>query len=393
MDERPLVVGAGAAGLAVAAMLARRGIRADVLDRADSVGAAWSGRYDSLRLHTARRLSGLPGLAIPRRYGPWVARDDLVEYLAAYAAHHGIVPELGVEVLRVDRHGDRWSVATSGAPRRASQVVVATSLSSVPHLPGWAAAAVGSRLPLAHSVSYRNAEPYTGRRVLVVGAGNSGSEIAVDLAAAGVEVWLSVRRPPDILRRDLHGVPSQVFGIALRRVPEQVMNPLGRALRRLTVPDLRPYGLPAPTGRVFTEQQRTQTIPILDHGFVEAVQSGRVRVLPAVRALGAETVEFADGSIRQPDAVICATGYRPGLEPLVGHLGVLDGRGRPRAHAAATVPGAPGLYFAGIGVALSGQLREVGLEARRIAAAIAAGAVRSPTSGRAAGAETVSAAR
>lgn len=388
MRERPLIVGAGAAGLAVAAMLARRGIRADVLERAGSVGSAWSARYDSLRLHTARRLSGLPGLVIPERYGPWVARDDVVDYLTAYAAHHGIVPEFGVEVHRIDRvdrvdgaggrNGGRWSIRTSDGRRPASEVILATSFSNVAQLPEWAASRTGSGVPLVHSVSYRNPGPYLGRRVLVVGAGNSGSEIAVDLAAAGVEVWLSVHRPPDILRRDLHGVSSQVFGIALRRMPELVMNPLGRALRRLTVPDLGPYGLPAPTGPVFSEQRRTQTVPILDHGFVDAVRDGRIRVVPAVRALGAGphagigTVEFADGSSRRPDAVICATGYRPGLEPLVGHLGVLDERGRPRAHGASTVPGAPGLYFAGIEVVLSGQLRELGIQARQVAAAIAA---------------------
>jgi hypothetical protein len=205
-----------------------------------------------------------------------------------------------------------------------------------------------------------------------VGAGNSAAEIAVDLARAGARVDLSVRTPPNIVRRDTLGVlPSQLLGIAMKHVPEAVLNPLTAVLRKATVPDLSDYGLPTPAGDGFTQFLRTQTVPILDHGFVDAVRARRIRVVAPVESLDADTVRLADGSTLTPDAVLAATGYRTGLEPLVGHLGVLDERGLPRVHGARTLPDLPGLYFVGISVELSGLLREIGREAQAVGRAVA----------------------
>ncbi len=372
MTGQPLVVGAGAAGLAVAATLQRGGIPCTVVDRADVVGSAWAGRYDSLHLHTIRWLSGLPGAPIPREYGRWVARDDVVRYLHDYADRAGVRPELGVGVTRIDRdpEGDGWVVHTSIGDRRAPVVVLATSYSSQPYLPDWAGA---TTLPVIHSSAYANPAPYTGGRVLVVGAGNSAAEIAVDLVTAGVAVTLSVRTPPNIVRRDTLGVPSQLLGIALRRVPERVMNPIADVLRRLSVPDLSSYGLPAPPGDGFSQFLRTRTVPILDHGFVAAVRAGGIRVVAPVEAIEPDgSVRLADGTSLEVDAVVAATGFRPGLEGVVGHLGVLDEGGVPLVHGARTLPQAPDLYFAGIEILLAGLLREIGIEAKAIGAAIGA---------------------
>jgi putative flavoprotein involved in K+ transport len=367
----PVIVGAGAAGLAVAATLRQRGVPCTVLERAQTIGSAWSGRYDSLHLHTIRWLSGLPGEPIPRAFGRWVARDDMVRYLTDYANRFDVSPELGVEVTRVDPADDGWVLQTSTGSRSASAVVLATSYSNVPLVPPWPGAD-GFKPPLTHSTEYRNAYPYAGQRVLVVGAGNSAAEIAVDLVAAGAQVDLSVRTPPNIVRRDTFGVPSQLLGIALRRVPEPVMNRVARLLRRVSVPDLSAHGLPAPSGDGFSQFLRTRTVPILDHGFVREVRAGRVTVVGTVDHLDGSEVILVDGSVLRPDAVICATGFRPGLEPLVGHLDVLDDRGAPLVHGARTLPQAPGLYFAAITILLSGLLREIGLEARSIGDALAA---------------------
>lgn len=370
MTERPLIVGAGAAGLAVAATLKEHGVDSDVLERADTIGSSWAGRYDSLQLHTIRWLSGLPGMPIPRTYGSWVARDDVVRYLRDYASANGVRPEFGVEVTRVDRDDDGWVVETSAGSRHTSNVVMATSFTRQPYLPDWAADPDG-KPPLLHSSQYRNPDAYRGQDVLVVGAGNSASEIAVDLARAGVAVSMSVRTPPNIVRRDTLGVPSQLLGIALRRVPERVMNPVTRGLRRVSVPDLSAHGLPAPAGDGFTQFLRTKTVPILDHGFVQEVKAGRIRIVAAVQSRADGTIQLSDGTSITPDSVIAATGYRPGLEPIVGHLGVLDDRGTPRVHGARTLPSAPGLYFAGIEVLLAGLLREIGIEAKAIGESIA----------------------
>jgi putative flavoprotein involved in K+ transport len=166
-------------------------------------------------------------------------------------------------------------------------------------------------------------------------------------------------------------VPSQVIGVALSRLPESVLNPVLGLLRRATVPDLRAFGLPAPSRNGYSQFLRSQTLPILDHGFVAAVREHRIAVVPAVTGFAAGRVRLADGQTVAPDDVIAATGYRPALQGMVGHLGVLDERGLPRTRGARTVPGCDGLYFVGISVQLSGLLREIGREARAVAEALA----------------------
>ena len=372
-DEPVVVVGAGAAGLATAAALKEAGRRVVLLERAGTVGAAWAGRYDSLHLHTVRWLSGLPGLSIPRGYGKWVARDDLVRYLATYAVRYGLEPETGVTVTRVDRAGtgdEGWVVRTDRGDRTPGRVVMATGYSHTPRRPTWPGV---DTFPgdLRHSADYREPSAYAGRSVLVVGAGNSATEIALDLLSVGADVSLSVRTPPNIVPRDTLGVPSQVFGIAMKKVPERFLDPLSATLRRISVPDLTERGLPR-SRDPYSTFRRTGTVPILDTGIVAAIRSGRVRVVAETVSVDGPTVHLADGSTITPDAVVAATGFTTGLEPVVGHLDVLDGRGVPLVHGAEDLPSARGLHFVGIQAELSGLLREIGLEARRVGTALAA---------------------
>lgn len=371
MTDPAVIIGAGPAGLAVAATLRQLAVPFVVLERSDSVGAAWHGRYDSLHLHTIRWLSGLPGVSIPRRFGRWVARDDLIDYLAAYADRFGIRPDFGAEATRVERDASGWRVHTTSGIWAGSAVVVATGYTRTPYLPDWPGrdSFTGT---LMHSADYREPSPYVGRQVLVVGAGNSAAEIALELADVGCQVDMSVRTPPNIVRRDTLGVPSQLIGIALKRAPERVMNPMSAALRRFTVPDLTEFGLPSPPGDGFTQFLRTRTVPILDHGFVSAVRSRRIRIVPPIERFDGAAVHLRGGTTVRPDAVVTASGFRPNLEPLVGHLGVLDERGVPRAGGVQTVPHAPRLHFVGIDVTLSGLLRDIGLDARAVGQALAA---------------------
>jgi putative flavoprotein involved in K+ transport len=363
-----VVVGAGPAGLASAAMLQRAGEEVVVLERGE-VAAAWRTRYDRLHLHTVRWLSGLPGYRIPRSFGKWPSRDLVVEYLDRYATHGGLDVRTGVEANRIDRENAAWVVATSAGEFAAARVVVATGNNNVAYVPDWLGS-FGGRV--VHSSEYRNPASYVGRRVLVVGGGNSGAEIAVDLADGGaVEVLLSVRTPPAIVRRDTLGFPSQVLGIASMHLPVPIVDRIAAGMRRLAFPGLEPFGLPAPP-RPFTEFRRRQVIPIVDVGLVDAVRSGRVRVVPAVEGLDGDAAVLADGARPTVDDVIAATGFRPGLDPLVGHLGVLDNRGRPLVHAAEQHPAAPGLHFVGYRVTLGGTFRLVGIEASRLARAVAA---------------------
>jgi cation diffusion facilitator CzcD-associated flavoprotein CzcO len=365
-----VVVGAGPAGLGAAARLQGAGTKVLVIDRSESVGSAWRTRYDSFRLHTIRWLSGLPGMAIPRTSGPWVARDDFVAYLERYARRFNIRPQFGIELqgLRAD-DGDGWVLLTSEGSMRAQRVVLATGACTEPRIPNWPGRDT-FKPPLIHSSQYRNPGAYRGKRVLVVGAGNSASEIAAELAGArDVTVELAVRTPPTILRRDTHGVPTQPVGIALRYAPAAIVNPLGAALRRITIPDLSEYGLPRPKAP-YSQFQRTGTVPVLDHGFVAAVRSGAITIRTAVTALDGREVIHADGLRSSPDAVVAASGYGSGLHPILGPLGLLDARDLPTIGSRGG-PAAVGLYTVGISIPISGLLREIAIDVRRLVRAIA----------------------
>lgn len=367
-----LVIGAGPAGLAVAASLRERGVPVVVLERADAVGASWRRHYERLHLHTTRRWSSLPGLPIPHRFGRWVARADVVNYLEMYAVHHRIDVRTGVQVKRVARAGyGRWVVETeSGESFTGSTVVVATGYNHTPVPPSWPGV---ESFPgeLVHASSYRNAEPYRGKDVLVVGAGNTGSEIAVDLTEGGASrVRLAIRTAPHIVRRSNLGWPAQGTGILVRHLPVPLVDRIAALVARVEVPDLSSYGLPRPTTGLYSRVKQG-SVPLQDVGLIAAVQAGLVEPVAAVESFDDDgAVVLADGSRFTPDVIVAATGYRRGLEPLVGDLDVLDARGLPRVHGPRTSRSAPGLYFTGYTNPISGMFRELRIDAERIAAAI-----------------------
>ncbi|MEV5154895.1 NAD(P)/FAD-dependent oxidoreductase [Streptomyces werraensis] len=374
--DRPVyVVGGGPGGLSVAYALRARGVRAVVLERSERVGDSWRRHYDRLHLHTTRRRSALPGLPMPRRFGRWPSRDDVVRYLEKYAEHHRLEIVTGVEVSRVERTADGtgWLLrATGGRELTGAAVVVATGFNHTPRVPDWPGrdAYTGE---LLHASQYRNAKPFAGRDVLVVGVGNTGAEIAVDLVEGGASrVRLAVRTPPHIVRRSTAGWPAQYSGILVRRLPVPLVDRIGRLQARVAVPDLSEHGLPRPQTGLYSRVLEG-AIPVQDVGLIDAVRKGSVEVVAAVKGFEAGEVLLADGERIAPDAVVAATGYERGLEGLVGGLGVLDERGRPVVRGARTPAGAPDLYFTGFTNPISGNLREMALDAQRIARSIARG--------------------
>jgi cation diffusion facilitator CzcD-associated flavoprotein CzcO len=370
MSERQIVVvGAGQSGLSAALSLKDVGLRPLVLERSDAIGAAWRGRYDRLKLNTWRGYSHLPGRPFPKGTPKFPSRDQVIEHLERHAAEDGIDFQLGTEVSRIDRDGDGWIVHTSTGDMATRQVVVATGYENVPHVPDWPGREE-FRGELIHASDYRNPEPHAGKRVLVVGPGCTGMEIAFDVAEGGAaKVWLAARTPPNImLREGPGGVPGDVLGVALLRAPVRFADGVARFGRRMDVGDLTEYGLPVPEEGVFSRMYRLGVAPaIIDKEIVEAIKDGRIEIVRGVDALAPDGAELADGTTVNPEAIICATGYRRGLEPLVGHLDVLDERGIPRAvgeHAPA-----PGLRFIGY-VPRPGALGYMAKEAKRAAKAI-----------------------
>jgi putative flavoprotein involved in K+ transport len=364
-----IVCGAGAAGLAAAAALQAVGVDAIVLERTDQVGASWRTRYDGLRLNTPGWMSTQPGYrASRRRYGEFPTRDAWVQYLEDYAAHHRIDVRFDTQVRRLEPVDGEWRVETDREDRRARFVVVATGFDHDPDLPDWPGRDDFTG-ELIHSSAYRNPEPYSGRDVLVVGPGTTGSEVAALLSRGGAgRVRVACRTPPNLTVRKIMGTSVNIHGLALERLPLRLADQIGWLSQRSLFGSLDRYGLPrSPIG--IATQSRRQQAPAYDSGFVSLLKAGQIEIVSAVEGFDGQDVLLADGTRIQPDAVIAATGYGRGLEPLLGHLGVLDEGGKPLVSGGNEHPSARGLFFNGYRSDLSGQLRLMRPDARAIARA------------------------
>ncbi|MEP6478130.1 MAG: NAD(P)/FAD-dependent oxidoreductase [Rhodoglobus sp.] len=368
-----VVIGAGPAGLAAAAELTRAGLGVVVLDKADRVGSSWSRHYDRLHLHTVRQLSSLPGTPIPRKYGAWVARDDLLTYLSDYAESHKLDVRLGVSASAVSRLGDGWQVSTDAGVVTAPVVVVATGYNHTARIPDWTGLdTFGGKV--IHSSEYRNPAALGARSVLVVGPGNSGAEIAADLAASGAAVQLAVRTTPNIVRRAVAGIPSQYLVLSISMLPLKARDVISSWVQKVSVGDLTKFGIPKAPRGIVTQMERDDVTPTIDVGLLAALRKGTVTVVPAVTGFTADSVLLADGSAVKPDAVVVATGFSRGLDELVGSLGVLAPKGRPVINADEQSPEHPGLYFIGYSNPLAGNLRQLKIDAGKIARRVARGA-------------------
>ena len=363
-----LVIGAGPAGLATSACLRREGVQHAVIDKDDRVAPAWHRHYARLHLHTVKRHSTLPFTAWGRDVAAYPSRAQVVEYFERYAREHDVRPQWGVDVQRVTRRADDLLVRTSAGERSVQAVVIATGYNRVPFVPTLPGADAFGGLA-AHSSAYRDPAPFAGKRTLVVGCGNSGAEIALDLAEHGVDVSMVVRGPVHVVPRDLLGRPSQATNIMLSRLPLALRDALVSATMRLAVGDLSKWGIVRPAMGLNAMIDTLGRVPMLDIGTIAMVKKGRIRVVPGVRSLAPGRAVFDDGREQQVDAIVFATGFRTGLHDLVeGFDMITDERGRPHRFGAET--GIAGLYFVGFRNPGTGALREIAIEARKVARAI-----------------------
>lgn len=357
-DAPVLIVGAGPAGLATAAMLQRNGIAAHILEAGSGVGNSWNHYYAALRLHTGRRISGLPGYPLPGGYPLFVPRAAFVHYLRAYARHFNLRITPHQRVIRATHDGDHWRVETADTIWEAPVLVAASGIYSKPYtppLPGLAD--YGGRL--LHSAAYHTAAPFAGLDVLVVGLGNSGAEIARDLATAARSVTVAVRSGITIVPRLTAGIPTSYLAVVLSHLPA----PWIAAIRRLTARRLQhtlgALGLPVGPADSF---------PVIGLELLDLIRAGQVQVAPGLAHCTTDGVCFTDGTCRPFDALILATGYRPALDYLAATIQPPD---QKKTRLQIRAAPAPNLYLVGFWYdSLLGTLYVIGRQAGAVAAAI-----------------------
>jgi indole-3-pyruvate monooxygenase len=315
----PIIVGAGPSGLAVAACLREQGVPFVVLEREDCIASLWQKRtYDRLRLHLPKQFCELPRMGFPDHYPEYPTRRQFIDYLEDYAAAFDIRPEFNTTVLsaRYDETSGLWRVRTAAAPGAPEMeyigrwLVIATGENAeriVPDIPGLE----GFAGDVAHVSDYKSGESYRGKRVLVVGCGNSGMEVSLDLSDHGA-------RPAMVVRDSVHVLPREVLGkstfelavLLMRWLPLWTVDKIMVLLAWLVLGDLAKLGLRRPAAGPLELKNTLGRTPVLDYGALERIRTGEINVVPAVTKFSKSHVELADGRVLNFDAVILATGYR-----------------------------------------------------------------------------------
>jgi putative flavoprotein involved in K+ transport len=346
-----VVIGAGQAGLSVGYHLARRRLPFLILESNDRIGDTWRNRWDSLRLFTPACYDGLDGWRFPAAGDTFPTKDQMADYLEAYAGRFRLPVRTGTRVERVSRSRGGYRVETSAGPLEAEHVVVAMASYQAPRIPAFAADLDPAIVQL-HSRDYRNPSVFRDGGVLVVGAGNSGAEIAMEAARAH-RTWIS--------GRDTGHVPFRVEGFVGRRV---LVHVVFRLLfhRVLTVK--------TPLGRKVRQKVLTMGGPLIRNRPAELAAAGIERV-PRLTGVRDGRPHLSDGRVLDVANVVWCTGFHNGLSWI--DLPVFDGQGEPR-HEHGFVPGEPGLYFVGLHFLYafsSAMIHGVGRDADRIAEGIA----------------------
>ncbi|HEY7134446.1 MAG TPA: NAD(P)/FAD-dependent oxidoreductase [Acidimicrobiia bacterium] len=345
-DFETVVVGGGQAGLAVGYELKRRGRSFVILDASPRVGDAWRRRWDSLVLFTTARYCGLPGLRVPARGGSYITKDQMADYLESYARHFELPVRTSTRVNRVSRVGDRFRVETDGTTFEADNVVVAMANFQQPKLPKFAAK-LDPRIVQLHSHDYKNPGQLVDGPTLVVGVGNSGADIALEIAETH-PTWLAGKESAVIPFRIETFVARNVLLRGVRFVGHHVLTlrtPIGRKVRPAFV---------------------TRATPLIRVKPKDLLDAGITRVARIVDVRDGLPVSD-DGQTIEVSNVVWCTGYRPGFSWI--DLPVMGDRQEPEQERG-IVTGQPGLYFVGLEFtygATSATITGVGRDARRVA--------------------------
>ena len=355
-----VIVGGGPGGLAVSQQLAASGISNVVLERGDHAGWMWSQVYDSLRLHTGKHLSSLPGMSFPAGTSLFPTRTEFAEYLGKYADKFQLPLRTGAEATGLRRENGGWTVETPTRLFHSRYVVVATGITSSPVVPNFKGLPSYTGTVL-HSREYRRPDQLMGHSILVVGTGNSAAEIASELANAGMEVAVSVRSGANVIPRSIAGIPTQYLGWSMSWLP----GPVQRRITRGTglIGNLLKRGLTGlPRKREFN---KCMDVPVIGNSILGHIEVGRVGVLSEVAEFSEQSVRLRDGTDWAGDTVILATGYRAAIGWMGCHdardeCGFADRRDRVRS------ANYPDLFFVGHNYDGRGGLYNIRVDARRI---------------------------
>ena len=369
LETQTVIVGASAAGLACAAHLKSRNLPYILLEKEAHVGQAWRNHYDRLRLHTHKGSSNLPFVPFPKQTPKYPSKSDVIEYLEHYAESLDLQPIFNQEVVKIYREGGQWVTATTTNRYVSTFLVLATgnankarkySKPGIESFPG----------KIIHSSEYKNGTDFKGKKVLVVGFGNSACEIAMDLTEHGAETSISVRSAVNVLPKEILGIPVLKIGIWQSLLPAKLADTLNKPVLALFVGDIEKYGLKKlPYGAIEQIREHHQ-VPLLDLGTMSLIKKGQLQVLPDVKSVDGNHVLFSNGISKDFDAIVTGIGYDHNIQKF---LDLPDERLEDMSLFIKEQRffGNQNLYFCGYYVSPTGMLREMNIESEIIAEDIA----------------------
>jgi hypothetical protein len=360
-----LVIGAGISGLACAASLQRQHIEYLIIEKSGQVATPWRNHYDRLHLHTSKRFSNLPykkfGSEIPRYPG----RQQVVEYLDGYLKEFNIQPLFNTEALSIKKEDDFWITETTNGFIRSGYLIMATGPYGKPkpiHFKGV------ETFPgkILHSCAYKTGKDFKGQRVLVVGFGNSACEIAIDLYEQGANPSMSVRSPVNVIPRDILGLPVLELSLFMNRLPPSVADTLSAPLINWLIGDLGKLGLKKMPYGPMEEIRRDGNVPVLDIGTIQHIREGHIKIYGDIDFIEGATIHFCDGEKEMFQTIVAAIGYDRNY-PVIADVDKTRFEDLKVSTEKQKSFGKDGLYFCGYWISPTGQIREIALDAKKIA--------------------------
>lgn len=351
-----IIIGAGPAGLATSQQLTIKNISHVVLEQGPELAYKWSNLYDSLTLHTGRKMSSLPGMPFPDAYPSFIHKNDFLEYLRNYSEKFNLPIKTNFEVSSANRKNDQWEITTANGVYLTDHLIVAAGILSNPHIPGFNGQErfIGK---IFHSHLYKNPQSYIGNRVLVIGLGNSCGEISAELANAGIEVFVSIRSGTLNLPREIFGIPIQYFSLCLRPLPRSIQKLISQLTGKFAELKRGRSIFPKP------KSTRCPDVPLIGFQLADAVRDGNVKLKGNIKEIIRDGVRFEDGSEEKIDEILLATGYNATVN-FMGNLISLDECGFAKRKNRVESTEQPNLYFVGHNYDTAGGLYNIKQDSR-----------------------------
>nr|GMD84633.1 probable indole-3-pyruvate monooxygenase YUCCA3 [Ipomoea batatas] len=352
----PVIVGAGPSGLAVAAGLKQQGVPFIILERTNCIASLWQNRtYDRLKLHLPRQFCELPYFPFPKDFPEYPTKYQFIEYLESYAKRFQIIPTFNetVQSAKYDESCGLWRIKTvSGDDCCVSEYICR-----------WLVAASGENAekvapefeglrdfggPVMHACEYKSGEDYEGKRVLVIGCGNSGMEVSLDLCHHNAIPSMVVRSSVHVLPREILGKSTFELAVAMMKwLPVGVVDRILVAAARIILGNIEKYGLKRPEIGPLQLKNNEGKTPVLDIGTLQKIRSGEIRIVPGIKKFSPGKVELVNGEILEIDSVILATGYCSNVPSWLKENDFFSREGFPKSPFPNGWKGKSGLYAVG----------------------------------------------